>query len=385
MRRGKEERPLINIQFGRIFRIYFIFLVTNNQWISVFEDLSNELIYEIFDYLHFHHAFESFYDLNTRFQHFFLHGNLPMQINLPSISKPLFRRYVTQMIQPNTDRIQSLRISNHFSIDMYLYFIPMMNSFSRLEALTITDIELEHIQAIIDSLLSLPLLSSLTIKSIGLTRISPEIYRKIFCLPALKYCQMCINIKRNLGFLSFATTSFSPIEHLVIDNDVSLNQIGTLLSYVPQLRRLSLSRLMSYGMNRISASKNTLDQLINVSVGVYGISLNDFEALVRNYFRQVQILHFTTTATWFYSRDMEHLNASQWQQLILTDMPNLRVFDFQHKYRARTDPINDQAYQTKINEFSSLFWMQRQWFFAFQCHKAKHHNNALFYSTNPYR
>ena len=44
-----------------------IFLVKTNERISVFKDLSNELIYQIFDYLYFHNAFESFSDLNGRF------------------------------------------------------------------------------------------------------------------------------------------------------------------------------------------------------------------------------------------------------------------------------------------------------------------------------
>ena len=383
-RRKTNGEYLIRLLFD-IFRILVIFLGRTNQSITVFEDLSNELIYELFDYLHSHHAFESFYDLNQRFQNFFLHSHHALHVNLSSISKPIFRRYLTQIIRPHPNRIQSLRICNHFAVDIYLFLLPLFNHFSRLEQLIIHNIELEHIEATVNSLFSLPMLSSLVIKSVGLTRISPRIYRTILHLPALKYCHLHINIKRNLASLPRATTGSSPIEHLIIDNEVSFNQIGILLSYVPRLRRLSFGQVICYGISRTFTNVATLNYLIDLSLNVRGISLNEFESLVRCYFRQVEILRFTTISTWYYSREMEHLNAVRWEQIISTNLPNLRIFDFQQKYQSRHHPVNDQEYQTKINEFNSLFWMQHQWFFVLQSYKTKHYKNYLFYSTSPYK
>ena len=103
--------------------------------------------------------------------------------------KSIFHRCVTQIIQPYTDRIQSLRISTPFAADIYSS-LPKINHFSRLETLIITHIRMKSIEPIVDSLYSLPILSSLIILSIGFSGNSSKIYQKILCLPALKYCQL---------------------------------------------------------------------------------------------------------------------------------------------------------------------------------------------------
>ena len=357
-----------------------------NDRISVFEDLSNELIHEIFHYLHFHHAFESFYDLKERFQYFFLRSNLPIHINLSSISKSLFGRYLTQTILPRRDRIQSLRICNPFAADMYSFLSPVLNDFSRLETLVIHDIDSEHIQSTIDGLFSLPVLSSLTIKYIDDNPMSPQIYRKIFRLSALTYCQININVKSNVRLLPFATNEFSPIKYLIIESEVSLNQLDALLSYVPQLHRLSLGQLVAnYGTNYASSNAVILNYLSNVSLDSCRMSFSLFESLVRNFFRQVQILRLTVFSRWCDSATMEYLSADRWQQLILTSIPNLRIFDFWYRCCSLGFYNIGQKHQTKINQFNSLFWTQHRWFFEFQYDKTNHQENILFYSTNPYR
>lgn len=55
----------------------------------------------------------------------------------------------------------------------------------------------------------------------------------------------------NIQTLSIVTNKFSSIEHLVINDQVFLNQIDSLLSYVPQLRRLSLGDLNGVQYSRM--------------------------------------------------------------------------------------------------------------------------------------
>jgi hypothetical protein len=381
---AKGKKQAVKVKFHSFFVIISsILLVTKGESMTVFEDLSNELIYEIFEYIDFHHAFQGFYDLKERFQNLFIHSNLPIKISISSISKSTFHRYFKDIIVPHTDRIKLLRLSTPFATEMSQLLLPIMTNLIRLKTLIITDIESKSIGCVVDHLCSLPVLSSLIIKSIGGTRISTDIYQKIFRLPVLKYCKMFIEIEQ--FSLPIATMEFSPIEHLIINNEVSLNQLDTLLSYVPQLRRLSLSHLNGHLNSRIRRNPAILNYLTNVSLDLYSISFNDFELLVADFFRQVQVLCITACIMQYPISDMEYVNANRWQQLISAHMLNLRIFDFEHKDRSWFRRINRQTYETEISKFNSLFWIQHQWFFEYQYYKTRHFENIIVYSTNPYR
>ena len=255
-----------------------ILIVTMEELVTVFEDLSNELIYEIFEYIDFHHAFQAFYDLKERFENLFTRSNLPIQINICSISKSTFHRYLKDIIVPLTHRIRSLQISTPFATEMSLLVSPTIADLVRLETLVINNIESKSIDSLVDHLLSLPVLSSLVLKSIVGARVSFDIYRKIFRLPALKYCKLSIEIEE--FSLPIASKEFSPIEHLIINNKISLHQLDHFLSYVPQLRRLSLNHLNGRRSARMRTNLPILNYLTDVSLGLYSISFTNFESLV---------------------------------------------------------------------------------------------------------
>jgi hypothetical protein len=263
--------------------------------------------------------------------------------------------------------------------------IPIMTNLTRLTTLIINNIEADYVELTVAHLSSLPVLSSLTIISIGSIRNQNNIYQKIFRLPALKYCKLFIRTVRRLEPLSIATNEFSPIEHLVINNQVSINQLDSLLSYVPQLRRLSLDNFNGYITSGIRSNAIQLNYLTDVSLKSHSISFNDFQPLVIDLFRQVQILRIEIYTYYFSATDMGYLNADRWEQLISTHMMNLRIFDLQLQYGSYNDNIDRQGYETEVKKFNSLFWMKHQWFFEYQYYKSRNSNTMIFYSTNPYR
>ncbi|CAF5054351.1 unnamed protein product, partial [Rotaria sp. Silwood1] len=85
---------------------------------SHFEDLANEIIYEIFEYLDVYHVYQGFFYLNIRFQNLLINTNLPIQINIPTMSKTNFELYHQNMIKPNKHRIDLLHLSNPFTVDI---------------------------------------------------------------------------------------------------------------------------------------------------------------------------------------------------------------------------------------------------------------------------
>ncbi|CAF4947184.1 unnamed protein product, partial [Rotaria sp. Silwood1] len=353
--------------------------------ITTLENLSNELIYEIFEFLNYHHAFQAFYDLNQRFQDLFLNSNLPIKINISSISKSKLQHYLTHIIKPYAYRIESFRLSNPF-IDSCLFLLPIMKNLTQLTTLILNNIESNSIEQIVNHLSSLPVLSSLTIISIDTIKNHKNIiYNKIFRLPRLKYCQILIQLLQCSKSLPVATNEFSNIEHLIINHEISMDQLPILLSYVPQLRRLSIGNLKESKLNRTERSSINLNYLTNVSLKLHNTNFDDFENLVINYFRQIQVLTIAIQYIGFYGNSTQYLNAGRWEQLISTHMLNLRIFDFQFSYRGLESNNERQTFETLINKFNSTFWIEHQWFFDHHYHQITWSNPAVFYSRNPYR
>ena len=132
-----------------------------------------------------------------------------------------------------------------------------------------------------------------------------NIYYKIFRLPILKYCQILIELLQCPKSLLVATNEFSTIEHLIINHEISIDQLSILLSYVPQLHRLSIGNLREPKLNRTERSSISLNYLTNVSLKLHNVNFDDFESLVINYFRQIQVLTIAIQFIGFYGNSRQ--------------------------------------------------------------------------------
>ncbi|CAF0992340.1 unnamed protein product [Adineta steineri] len=361
--------------------------ITLSDRITNLEDLSNELFYEIFEYLIDHHAFQAFYDLNYRFQKLVLNSNSTIKINISSISKSQFHHYLTDRIKPCTSRIELFRLSNP-CIDPCSLLLPIITKLTQLTTLILNNIEANFIEPIVNQLSSLPVLSSLTIVSISNIITKNNLYSKLFQLPKLKYCQIDIELLDIPKKFTIATNEFSTIEWLIINHRISIDKLLILLTYVPQLRRLSIDQLVQSEFDQLSKTSTNLNYLTNVSLKFafhFNVPFQQFEILVENYFHQVQVLNIKTQSVHLDLDTGKYLNANRWEQLISTSMLNLRIFNFQQSYRGFRSNEERQAFDYFINKFNSKFWIEHQWFFDYHYHETKRSTTAVFYSRNPYR
>ncbi|CAF0779182.1 unnamed protein product [Rotaria sordida] len=90
--------------------------------ISYFENLSNELFYEIFDYLDGYEIYKAFSNLNTRFEVLLTSSSLRLKIDLRYQKETILQYCSTYVVVPNKHRIISLRSSNHddYNSEMFL-------------------------------------------------------------------------------------------------------------------------------------------------------------------------------------------------------------------------------------------------------------------------
>jgi hypothetical protein len=347
--------------------------------ISCLEDLSNELIYEIFEFLDYFHVYEAFFNLNIRFHRLITNSNLPIKINLSSISKSTFNRYNEDIIETNMHRINLLRLSGVFMYDFALSIISKLSMFDRIETLILDNIESKYLENLFNQLLFLPLLSSLVINSVDIIKDKSTIYRQIVRLPALKYCKLSLEGSTDDTVLSVSTNEYSSIEHLIITNYIRFEQLHNLLSYIPKLRRLSVYSL-SERWHKTEISARLLNHLTHLSVNVRNVEFDRFEKMAMNVFRTIRVLNFTQDC----NSDSPYFDANKWQQLITSHLQNLHVFDIQ--CNVSISNTDDQSrIDTLINQFTTSFWIERQWFFSHQFYHSRRSNHVFLYSTNPYR
>jgi len=253
-----------------------------------------------------------FFYLNKRFKNLLINSMLPIKINIFSMSKSNFQRYYSNIILPNKHRIISLRLSNFFLIDNILSLARILSKFLRLETLILDNIKPKHLENILNYAISLPNLYSLVIDSVDYLDNSNNIYRQIFRLPVLKYCKLSFKPESNSELLPICENEYSSIENLIIDNGVTFDGFDRLLSYVPQLHKLSIRCLDGVFCKRIQLLTIKFNYLTHISFDFHYIYFNQFEILVKNFFSHIQVLHLST------GHDNEYLNDNRWEQLILS-------------------------------------------------------------------
>ncbi|CAF1290317.1 unnamed protein product [Adineta steineri] len=343
---------------------------SSKQNFTRFEDLSNEIIYEIFEFLDAFHSYQAFNNLNIRFRNFVTYSNLPLKINISSITRINFRDYYTNFIIPSQDRITSLYITNRFSYDLDISLHRILTKFIRLETLILENIDANYIDNILNDIISLSNLSSLVIITSDDVKDIKHHLLQIFRLPSLKYCKLSLHNSSYYSSkqLPLATNQNSPIQQLVIKHKIFTNEIHTLLSYVPQLRYLSLDNLHKSNSDKWEGAISSPHNLTHLYVKLNIICFDDFEIFIKTLFNSIVVLHFSATNT------DEYFNAKRWEQLILFSMPCLRIFNIY---------ISARNNQSEFDEFKSLFWLQREWFF--DSSSSGYYYGTTFYSTSPYR
>ena len=347
--------------------MFFLVAVVN---IIKFEDLSNELLYDIFEYLDFYHVYNAFFKLNSRCQDLLINSTIPINIHISLMSKSTFQCYTTDMIVPNRDRIHSLYISNRFIYNLPLSLTGMLTEFTRLGRLVLDNMSSKDLKAILLQLAALPLLSSLSIIATdSLTYIETRyvednrnaIYTQLFRLPALKYCKLSLKVWSGNQPLPIATNEYSPIEHLVIIHKIYLNELASLLSYIPQLRRFDAHSLESSSLTSAEGYPCVLNHLTDVVLKLT-IPFDRFAQLIKDVFSKIEVLRITIP----HKTNASYEDNKNWERLILAHLPRLRIFDIRHEDWSRQANTYPSLTDAEINPFISSFWIERQWFFTHQ-------------------
>ncbi|CAF1448836.1 unnamed protein product [Adineta steineri] len=354
-------------------------LKSDKTTINCLENLPNEIFYEVFDYLDGCKLFNAFSNLNTRFQYLLACTSIRLKIRLTNASETVLQYQSDYIITPNKHRIVSLNLSADYG-----YYHPNLNlfdidsSFIRLESLQLYSIQSNQIIPILTSLISLTRLSSLTIDCID---DDPDdidnIYQIIFKLPILRYNKLSYYTFELPIPLSIATnTQYSHIEYLVVDHPCTLNELIVILSYTPQLCRLTCREI-----NESNEEENTkhvlgvISNLTYISISKCYAKFDELILFITKISPQLQVLHITSCG------DTTYLDADRWQRLISQYLLNLRILEFKYE-EFIDDDLEVTLYHERLDRFYSSFWTKRKWYFRLHIDTGYLLDDLIVYSVS---
>ena len=346
MRSGKEQGECVR-------PICF----SSRETISSIENLPTDIFLEIFDYLEGGKLYQAFTDLNARFERLLDVSNLRMKTNWSFKEVRLREDYLKDLIVPNKHRILSLELCYPWS-SKFVYSRPFIDtSFIRLESLQLYHITETNFIALLVVLANLPRLTSLYLcVHDDLTNIT-DAYQQIFTFPSIRFLQLLTD--SSLGPISLPmamTEQFTRIESLGVEHECSVDDLLTLLSYTPRLRRLTCSFIIESEVVKARDSWAAIPSLRHVCIYRWEADFHAFETFTTKTAPALKSLYISC----YKSADL--LNAEQWERVLSQHLPHLSRLDFVYE-----ESINDEFVVTQHHEhihgFSSPFWAKKRWRF----------------------
>ena len=333
--------------------------------ITAIEDLSNQIILDIFDYFNMCDLYEAFSSLNKRFQCLINSSSLSVKISLMDRFSSAPVDYYRDVIIPNRHRIISLHFWNSIHLEVFFTHCVIDESFSRLESLTLSDVSSCKLMLILFYLKSLPRLFALTIRleddELYINR--GELYRMIFCLPALTYCEFFAGETRTLDvWIPFAINErFSAITTLIIDHSCTLNEFTSILCRIPQLSRLECRSTITTNDNVNNEVPIKLTSLKYFAVSQCIMTFDEWKTFLKKISSQLRALYINRF------EGESCVDCRQWEQLISQNIPHLRKFS--------VECLVNVDKNFKAHHFNSRLMMERCW-----SPQLRLRHNQIFYS-----
>jgi hypothetical protein len=343
-------------------------------YITKLEDLSNELFYEIFDYLDDVKSFEIFLPLNKRFFSLLFDSRRMLTLDLRDQSKSQPDTFYRDIVIPQRHRIRSLKLGDE-QIDIALlntYCID--SSFLLLESVTLNSNSTKY-AFMLPHLAKLPCLSCLSI-NIEITLKTLEfvvfIYQTILSFKSLNYLTLDLEINtpdedvfsyadgdssdEDDGYVDasgFVAINQEPsnLQNLCMKHSIDTEGFLKIINYTPKLRRLSVQSLRGYIPSQIIPK---LPQLTELIIEDSKFDCESLESLLDAFDCQLQTLEIGTRLP-----DEYHIDE-RWEQLMKRRFSRLKTFTI----RLEPEWMN---LDVEMNSFDCIhfichpFWYDHGW------------------------
>ncbi|UJR08030.1 hypothetical protein I4U23_012307 [Adineta vaga] len=285
-----------------------------------FERMPNEIFLECFDYLNAYEIYQSFANLNSRFDE--LIHTVRLCLDFHHTPKSTFS---------NKRSTYSLKLSNDIicgQIDVFLLFFSL-NQFSHLRLLSLSGLKDDHLKILKSTFPSMPQLSTVYLESVNDRQLIKNRMNELFSpikfnLPitnlTFQYqnCTQLIQILHDLPMLNYLH-----VKH--ISSSYDLDQFSPIeLCNAVHLQKLIIYNF-PYSFEEIKMLLKCTPNLINLTVSVRA--------------------------------NCDMFDACQWEDLITSSLHSLNIFKFNF-----TTMYLDENMDSKLKQFQTDFWLKKhQW------------------------
>lgn len=351
-------------------QVYLIKDHSNIAEVPRLEDLSNDLIYELFDYLSFHEISLAFTNLNSRFEH--LIDDYTHYVNMQQSYNEFLPRNIHSLKITGRYQLHSIDLSTLGSLHALslsnlrtMYLLHMINT------LSLEELEYVYLSGCFRD-------DGMELQQIG------EIQEKILSLGQLKL-QKCVFRMKFCGNIQQLPMQLSSLRYLRIDGCENILLVNELLDRMPNLQSLYVSLLESTSLDDHHIQSNNKHQhLTHVTIRLYSnTSLEQLSLLfhphgsnIRNltiYLESIReysgdynrpshhLLHLYPKVTAMIHHSLPQLTNFQLRQHILS-----QDFNFLHQRRYFTPYVEEipslfehPAYRVSIAKHLADLWQKR--------------------------
>ena len=343
---------------------------------TTFESLSNELLYEIFDYLPSLELFEIFPNLNQRFHRLLFKSHDPLKINFIGSSREKFLGQCREILTKMSDRVIHLHLPHPCHLEEFLEEFSF-NTFPHLHSLNITVFNSDRCRSLLHQIRILSSLHCLTLTVLDVDE-PIRIFDLLAHLSTLKYAKIIIDTCAERCYDELPLMQqHSSIEYLEITYECSLTHLEAILPYFLSLKSLTCQAI--HGPHSSVGQHAEIPihpvRLTYLSLEIRRLPFDIFLGFLSRIARFLRELSLTIYQMFAY------LDAKRWEELISERMPHLAVFDLQHVFDSLgCEHFQHTRYHALTDGFTSAFWRSKRWRFAHLCDSQWDRNCFNFFS-----
>ncbi|CAF1019305.1 unnamed protein product [Adineta steineri] len=322
-----------------------------------FEDLANELILNIFEYLDIINCLHACHNLNSRLNYLLVNHH-SYNLDFRNTSKYTFDNICQQYIPLISHQITSLHLSDNEETPnlpkLFLFQNFSINQFFHLQSISLYSIQsFDILHQIITHCNNLLFLTHLNLIKCNFYYPDNEpqcLIDDIWRLSKLTHCILHQNILRKIQLTSISVRNLS-MKYLILENiTCDMKGLSHLLQYTPCLQRITLKLMYGFPNQQLSTPFLSITSLKLVYHGHIDILMNLFH-------NTPNLISLTLETSDIYC------NGYQWEEILINSLCNCKIFRLKMNLHFRNyDNINEQVDEL-LETFRTSFWIEEhQWF-----------------------